>query len=98
MDAVLGAEIIVPTIDGDVKFNISAGTQNGTVYNLKGKGVKRINRTDRGNQYVKIFVEVPKNLNKKQKDLLKDFEASLTEKNYAKRQSFFDKLKDKLNF
>ena len=98
MDAVLGAEIIVPTIDGDVKFNISAGTQNGTVFNLKGKGVKRINRTDRGNQYVKIFVEVPKNLNKKQKDLLKDFEASLTEKNYAKRQSFFDKLKDKLNF
>ena len=98
MDAVLGAEIIVPTIDGDVKFNISAGTQNGTVFNLKGKGVRRINRTDRGNQYVKIFVEVPKNLNKKQKDLLKDFEASLTEKNYAKRQSFFDKLKDKLNF
>lgn len=98
MDAVLGAEIIVPTIDGDVKFNISAGTQNGTVFSLKGKGVKRINRNDRGNQFVKIFVEVPKNLNKKQKDLLKDFEASLSEKNYAKRQSFFDKLKDKLNF
>ncbi len=98
MDAVLGAEIIVPTIDGDVKFNISAGTQNGTVFSLKGKGVKRINRNDRGNQYVKIFVEVPKNLNKKQKDLLKEFEASLSEKNYAKRQSFFDKLKDKLNF
>ena len=98
MDAVLGAEIIVPTIDGDVKFNISAGTQNGTVFSLKGKGVKRINRADRGNQYVKIFVEVPKNLNKKQKDLLKEFEASLSEKNYAKRQNFFDKLKDKLNF
>lgn len=98
MDAVLGAEITVPTIDGDVKFNISAGTQNGTVFSLKGKGVKRINRPDRGNQYVKIFVEVPKNLNKKQKDLLKAFEESLTEKNYAKRQSFFDKLKDKLNF
>lgn len=98
MDAVMGAEIIVPTIDGDVKFNISAGTQNGTVFNLKGKGVKRINRSDRGNQFVKIFVEVPKNLNKKQKDLLKAFEESLTDKNYAKRQSFFDKLKDKLNF
>lgn len=98
MDAVMGAEIIVPTIDGDVKFNISAGTQNGTVFNLKGKGVKRINRNDRGNQFVKIFVEVPKNLNKKQKDLLKAFEESLTDKNYAKRQSFFDKLKDKLNF
>lgn len=98
MDAVLGSEIIVPTVDGDVKFNVSAGTQNGTVFNLKGKGVKKINRNDRGNQYVKIFVEVPKNLSKKQKDLLKAFEASLTEKNYAKRQSFFEKLKAKLDF
>lgn len=98
MDAVLGSEITVPTIDGDVKYNISEGTQNGTVFRLKGKGVKKVNRSDRGNQYVKIYVEVPKNLTKKQKDLLKSFEASLTEKNYAKRQSFFEKLKDKLNF
>lgn len=98
MDAVLGSEITVPTVDGDVKFTISAGTQNGTVFNLKGKGVKRINRSDRGNQYVKIFVEVPRNLTKKQKDLLLEFEASLTEKNYAKRQSFFDKLKKKFDF
>lgn len=98
MDAVLGAEITVPTIDGDVKFSISAGTQNGTIFNLRGKGVKKLNRNDRGNQFVKIFVEVPKNLTKKQKDLLKEFEMSLTEKNYAKRQSFFDKLKSKFDF
>lgn len=97
-DAVLGAEIIVPTIDGDVKYNISEGTQTGTVFRLKGKGVKMINRADRGNQYVKVNVEVPKNLNKKQKELLKDFEASLSEKNYAKRQSFFEKIKAKLDF
>ena len=93
MEAVLGAEITVPTIDGDVKYNISEGTQTGTVFRLKGKGVKKINRTERGNQFVTIYVEVPKNLTKKQKDLLREFEASLTEKNYAKRQSFFDKLK-----
>lgn len=97
-DAVLGAEIIVPTIDGDVKYNISEGTQTGTVFRLKGKGVKMINRTERGNQYVKVNVEVPKNLTKKQKELLKAFEASLSEKNYAKRQSFFEKLKAKLDF
>lgn len=97
-DAVLGAEIIVPTIDGDVKYNISEGTQTGTVFRLKGKGVKMINRTERGNQYVKVNVEVPKNLTKKQKELLKAFESSLSDKNYAKRQSFFEKLKAKLDF
>ena len=98
MEAVLGSEITVPTIDCDVKYNISEGTQTGTVFRLKGKGVKKIRRTDRGDQYVKIYVEVPKNLSKKQKDLLKAFEASLSKKKYAKRQSFFEKLKAKLDF
>ncbi len=97
-EAVLGAEIVVPTIDGDVKYTISEGTQTGTVFRLKGKGVRRVHRTDRGNQYVKIYVEVPKNLTKKQKDLLKAFENSLSEKNYVKRQSFFEKLRSKLDF
>lgn len=95
--AVLGDEITVPTIDGNVKYNISEGTQTGTVFRLKGKGVQKLHRSDRGNQYVKINVEVPKNLTKKQKELLKAFEASLSEKNYAKRQSFFEKLKEKLD-
>lgn len=98
MEAVLGAEITVPTIDGDVKYTIAEGTQTGTVFRLKGKGVTRIHRTDRGNQYVKIYVEIPKNLSKKQKDLLKEFESSLNEKNYAKRQSFFEKIRSKLDF
>ncbi len=98
MEAVLGAEITVPTIDGDVKYTIGEGTQTGTVFRLKGKGVKKIHREERGNQYVKIYVEVPKNLTKKQKDLLKEFENSLSDKNYAKRQSFFEKLKAKLDF
>ena len=98
MDAVLGAEITVPTIDGDVKYNIAEGTQNGTVFRLKGKGIKKVNRAERGNQYVKIYVEVPKNLSKKQKELLREFEASLTDKNYAKRQNFFEKLKSKFDF
>ncbi|MCM1505690.1 MAG: molecular chaperone DnaJ [Ruminococcus flavefaciens] len=97
MEAVLGAEITVPTIDGDVKYTISEGTQTGTVFRLKGKGVKKLHRNERGNQYVTIYVEVPKNLTKKQKDLLREFEASLSDKNYAKRQSFFDKLKKKLD-
>ncbi|NLK70034.1 MAG: molecular chaperone DnaJ [Clostridiales bacterium] len=93
--AVLGDELTVPTIDGNVKYSINEGTQNGTVFRLKNKGIQKLGKVERGDQYVKVFVEVPKNLSKKQKDLLKDFENSLTDKNYQKRQSFFSKLKDR---
>lgn len=95
--AVLGDEIVVPTIDGNVKYNISEGTQNGTVFRLRGKGVRKLQRSDRGDQYVKVYVEVPRNLNKKQKELLQQYEASLESKNYQKRDSFFKKLKDFIN-
>lgn len=92
--AVMGDELIVPTIDGNVKYSISEGTQTGTVFRLKGKGVKKLQRSERGDQYVKVYVEVPKGLDKKQKELLKAFEASLEEKNYENKKNFFDKLKE----
>lgn len=92
--AVMGDELIVPTIDGQVKYSISEGTQSGTVFRLKGKGIKKLQRSDRGDQYVKVYVEVPKNLDKKQKELLKEFEASLGDKHYEKKKSFIDKLKN----
>ncbi len=92
--AVLGDELVVPTIDGNVKYSISEGTQTGTVFRLKGKGVKKLQRSDRGDQYVKVYVEVPKNLNKEQKEKLKEFEKSLSEKNYEKKKSFLNKIKD----
>lgn len=97
--AALGAEIEVPTIDGKVSYNVPAGTQPGTVFRLRGKGVQKLQRSDgdRGDQMVRINVEVPKNLNKKQKDALQAFEDTLEEKNYEKRKSFFDKLKDMFN-
>ncbi|MBQ5332602.1 MAG: molecular chaperone DnaJ, partial [Oscillospiraceae bacterium] len=93
--AVLGDEIEIPCIDGKGKITIAEGTQSGTVFRIRGKGVKRLNRSDRGDQYVTVNVEVPKNLSKTQKELLKKFEDSLDEnKNYNKRKSFFDKVKD----
>jgi molecular chaperone DnaJ len=92
--AVLGDEITVPTIDGKVKYTVPEGTQNGATFRFKGKGVKKINRPDRGDQYVHVTIEVPKNLTKEQKKLLRDFEGSMTEDNYNKRKSFFDKLKE----
>jgi molecular chaperone DnaJ len=92
--AVMGDEITVPTIDGQVKFNIAEGTQNGTRTRLKGKGIKHLQRDARGDQYVKLYIEVPKNLSKKQKEILAEFDKNADEKNYQKRKSFFSKLKD----
>ncbi len=92
--AVLGDEITVPTIDGKVKYSIPEGTQNGAIFRFKGKGVKRLRRSDRGDQYVHVFIEVPKNLSKKQKELLKEFDSAVGDDNYNKRKSFFDKIKD----
>ena len=92
--AALGAEITVPTLDGKVKFTIHEGTQPGDEFKLKGKGIKRLNYSGFGDQYVKIVLEVPKNLTKEQKDALKKFDDSTDDKNYKKRTSFFDKLKD----
>ncbi len=92
--AALGDEITVPTLDGKVKFTIHEGTQPGDEFKLKGKGIKRLNYSGFGDQYVKIILEVPKNLTKDQKELLKKFDDETDDKNYGKRKSFFDKLKD----
>lgn len=92
--AVLGDEITVPTIDGKVSYNIPEGTQPGTTFRLRNKGVSYTNGRGRGDQYVKINIEVPTNLSAKQKELLRDFESSTGERNYTRRKSFFDKIKD----
>lgn len=92
--ATLGDEIVVPTIDGNVKYTVPEGTQTGTVFRLKGKGIKKLYRQERGDHYVKVNVEIPRNLSKKQADLLREFEKSLDDKNYQKRKGFFDRLKE----
>ncbi len=78
--AVLGAEIEVPTVDGRVKYRIPPGTQSGTTFRLRGKGVPCAG--GRGDQYVTVLVETPRNLNQTQIDALRRFEATLTERNY----------------
>lgn len=94
MQAALGDEVTVPTIDGNVKYSVPEGTQPGTVFRLRNRGVKKNRRDDRGDQYVKMNIEVPRNLTKAQKQALSTFEETLTEKNYEKKNSFFDKIKD----
>ncbi len=92
--AALGDEITVPTLDGKVKFQIHEGTQPGDEFKLKGKGIRRLNYPGRGDQYVKISVEIPKDLTKEQKAKIKEFDSSTNDKNYKKQKSFLDKVKD----
>jgi molecular chaperone DnaJ len=94
VEATLGAEIKVPTIDGEVTYNIPEGTQTDTVFRLRGKGVPRLHGNGaRGDQYVKIKVEIPKNLTPKQKDILRSFDETSSDNNYKNRKSFFNKVK-----
>lgn len=93
--AVLGDEIIVPTIDGKIKYNVPKGTQSGTVFRMRDRGVQRCQQTGRGDHYVKVSVEIPKNLSKEQEKLLRAFDESIGKENYQKRQSFFEKIKEK---
>lgn len=93
----LGAEIQVPTLDGKVPYTIKEGTQPNDIIRLKGKGVPYLNGRGNGDLIARITVEVPKNLSAKQKELLQSFEESLGDKNYQRRKSFFDKVKDAFN-
>lgn len=92
--AALGADVTVPTLDGKVSYHIHEGTQPGDVFKLKGRGIQSLHGRGRGDQYVQVTVEVPKNLSKKQKEILSEFDKNADEKNYQKRKSFFSKLKD----
>ena len=91
--AVLGAELEIPTIDGKVKYELPEGTQSGTTFRLKGKGIPALNGRGRGDQYVTVYIETPRNLNKEQKEALKKFAESMGDSNYEARPKFFKKFK-----
>ncbi len=91
--AVLGAELEIPTIDGKVKYELPEGTQSGTTFRLKGKGIPSINGRGRGDQYVTVYIETPRNLNREQKEALKKFAESVGDNNYEERKKFFRKFK-----
>lgn len=92
--AALGAEVTVPTLDGKVAYAVHEGTQPGDVFKLKGKGVPHLNGRGRGDQFVRVTIEVPKNLSARQKEILREFDQQAEEKNYQKRKGFFDKIKE----
>lgn len=91
--AALGTELKVPTIDGEAKYEVPSGTQSGTVFRLRGKGVPRVNGHGRGDQYVNVIVDVPKSLNQKQKEALIAYMEASGEIDHENKESFIDKIK-----
>ena len=89
----LGAEIDIPVLGGgSEKYRIPEGTQSGTDFTLRGKGIPDINTKRKGDLIITVAVETPRNLNSKQKELLNAFAESLGENNSSKKQSFFKKF------
>ncbi len=96
VSATLGGEIEVPTIDGKLaRIKIAEGTQSGQRFRLKGKGMKKLNDSQRGNMFVEAQIEIPVNLNQKQRDLLHEFEIEgQQQKQNPASSHFFSKVRD----
>ena len=92
--AALGGDIEVPTLSGPVKYRIPEGTQPGTEFRIKGAGIQMLRSGGKGDLILKVKVEIPKRLNNKQKDLLRQFDATTTDKEYDGRKSFMDRVKE----
>ncbi len=93
VDATLGGELEIPTIDGKVKYNLPAGTQAGTTFRLRGKGIPRLHQNGRGDQYVTVNIQVPKNLNAEAKTALRAFDRAM--KGAGHKHGIFEKDKKK---
>ena len=91
--AALGAEIEVPTLDGRVRYTVPEGTQTGTTFRLRGKGIPYVNSKTRGDQLVTVVVETPTKLTREQKDLLRKLDENAKGESQPKISRFFEKLK-----
>ena len=98
VQATLGDEITVPTLDGKVSYKIPAGTQPETVFRLKGKGVKNVRNGRMGALYVKVQLEVPTKLSAKQRKAIEDMDAALDKSCYQKKNGFAQKVKEIFGF
>jgi molecular chaperone DnaJ len=92
--AALGAEVNVPTLEGQAQLKIPAGTQSHTAFKLRGKGMPTINSTTRGDLIVRVFVEVPTKLNAEQRKKLEELAELMGEENSPMHRSFFEKAKE----
>ena len=95
VQAALGDKLRVPTLDGQVEYILPAGTQPGDIFKLKGRGIQVLNSTRRGDQLIRVNIEVPKNLNDKQKEALMNFNTTMGAKpvDPEEKKGFFGKKK-----
>lgn len=93
--AALGAKLVIPTIDGNVEYTMPKGTQPGTVFRLRGKGIPSVNGRGRGDQFVTVKVQVPTSFNKEQEEALRAFADAMGDPASEGGKGFFDKRKKK---
>jgi len=94
IQAALGDEIEIPTLEGKTTLKVPEGTQPGAVFYLRGKGIPHLQGYGRGDQIVKIKVVIPTKLSERQKEMLRKFDATVKADQYQERKGFFKKMKD----
>ena len=97
VQAALGAEIEVPTLEGVTKFDLPEGTQTGSRFKLKNKGIENVRGYGKGDLYFTVEIQVPTNLSDDQKDKLREFADSSDDHYKESKKSFFEKVKDVFN-
>ncbi len=92
--AALGAEIVVPTLEEKIKYKVPAGTQSGTRFRIKGKGIPNVRTGRKGDLYIKVNLEVPTKLNARQKKAIEIMSGELSESCYKGKSRFKDMIKE----
>jgi len=92
--AVLGGEVEVPTVSGKAKLKIPPGTQSHTVFRLKGQGIPVIHGRGRGDQFVKVVVDIPRKMDRQQKKLMEEFRKTIDKEETETKKGFFERLRE----
>ena len=92
--AVLGAEVRIPTLDGEEKIKVAPGTQGGTVFRLRGKGIPNLNGRGRGDQYVEVQVQVPTKIDGRQREIIEELAGMEPDPPDPDDRNFFEKIRD----
>ncbi len=95
--AALGGDVEVPTLSGPMKYRIPEGTQPGAEFRIKGAGIQQLRGSGKGDLIMRVRVEIPKRLNNKQKDLLRQFDEMTSDREYDNRKGFMDRVKELFN-
>ena len=91
---ILGAEVTIPLIKGQMEFEVPKGTQSGEMFRIRGKGLRNVHGRGVGDLLVRLHVETPRRLTERQEELLREFAEGEEISVSPRRKSFFDKLKD----